>query len=49
MQAFRHKGRKVKNGVGHLIKVAIMSIYGEFPLKYFFTGTTGPISTKLGM
>ena len=33
---------------GHMTKMAAMPIYGKNPLK-FFSGTTGPISTKLGM
>ena len=36
------------NNPGHMIKMATMPIYGKNPLK-FFTRTTGPISTKLGM
>ena len=34
---------------GHMIKMAAMPIYGKNPLKFFFSGTTGPISTKLGI
>ena len=37
------------NNLGHMIKMAAMSIYGKNPLKFFFSGTTGKISTKLGM
>ena len=37
------------NNPGHLIKIAAMPIYGKNPLKFFFSGTTGPISSKLGM
>ena len=37
------------NNPGHMIKMAAMSIYGKNPLKFFFSGTTGPISTKLDM
>ena len=37
------------NNPGHVIKMAAMPIYGKNPLKFFFSGTTGPISTKLGM
>ena len=37
------------NNPGHMIKMAAMSIYGKNPSKLFFSGTTGPISTKLGM
>ena len=37
------------NNPGHVIKMATMPIYGQNPLKFFFSGTTGPISTKLGM
>ena len=32
-----------------MIKMATMPIYGKNPLKFFFSGTTGQISTKLGM
>ena len=37
------------NNSGHLTKMAAMPIYGKNPSKFFFSGTTGPISTKLGM
>ena len=37
------------NNPGHMTKMAAMSIYGKNPSKIFFSGTTGPISTKLGM
>ena len=37
------------NNPGHMIKMAAMPIYGKNPLKFFFSGTTGQISTKLGM
>ena len=37
------------NNPGHMTKMATMSIYGENPSKFFFSGTTGPISTKLSM
>ena len=36
------------NNPGHKTKMAAMPIYGKNRLK-FFSGTTGPISTKLGM
>ena len=32
-----------------MTKMAALPIYGENPSKFFFSGTTGPISTKLGM
>ena len=35
--------------VGHLTKMAAMSIYGKNPIKIFFPGTSGLISIKLGM
>ena len=35
--------------VGHMTKMAPMPIYGKNPSKIFFSGTGGPISTKLGM
>ena len=34
--------------LGHMIKVTAMPIYGKIPLKVFFSGATGPISTKIG-
>ena len=37
------------NGPGHMTKMAAMPIYGKKPLKIFFSGTGGPIVTKLGM
>ena len=36
------------NNPGHMNKMPAMPIYGKIPSK-FFSGTTGPISTKLGM
>ena len=37
------------NDPGHMTKMAAMSIYGKNPSKIFFSGTGGPLSTKLGM
>ena len=37
------------NVSGHMTKMATMPIYGKNPSKIFFSGTGGPISTKLGM
>ena len=37
------------NNPGHVTKMATMPIYGTNPSKIFFSGTVGPISTKLGM
>ena len=37
------------NDPGHMTKMAVMPIYGKNPSKIFFSGTNGPISTKLGM
>ena len=37
------------NNPGHMTKMAAMPIYGKNSSKFFFSGTTGPISTKLGM
>ena len=37
------------NNPGHMTKMAAMPIYGKNPSKIFFSKTTGPISTKLGM
>ena len=33
----------------HMNKMAAMSIYGKNPSNIFFSRTSGPISTKLGM
>ena len=38
-----------KHDAGHMTKMGAMLIYGISPLKIFFTGTSGPILTKLGM
>ena len=37
------------NGPGHMTKMAATPIYGKNPSKIFFSGTGGPIFTKLGM
>ena len=37
------------NNPGHMTKMAAMPIYGKNPSKFFFSRTTGPISTKLCM
>ena len=37
------------NNPGHMAKMAAMSIYDKNPSKIFFSGTGGPVSTKLGM
>ena len=37
------------NNPGHMTKMAAMPIYDKNPTKLFFSGTTGPISEKLGM
>ena len=34
---------------GHMTKMAAMPIHSKNRLKFFFSGTTGPISTKLVM
>ena len=50
MKAFRYKEIKVdKHDAGHMTKMAATPIYGENSSKIFFSGTGGPISTKLGM
>ena len=38
-----------KHDFAHMIKMAAMPIYGKNHLKVFFPGTSGTISTKLGM
>ena len=35
------------NNPGHMTKMAAMPIYGKNPSKFFFSETTGLISTKL--
>ena len=35
--------------LGHMTKMAAMPIYGKNPSKILFSGTSGPISMKLGM
>ena len=43
------EGSKVYiNDPGHMTKVAAIPIYGKNHIKIFFSGTGGPISTKLG-
>ena len=37
------------NGPGHMTKMAATPIYGKNPSKIFFSRTSGPIFTKLGM
>ena len=37
------------NGPGHMTKMAAMAINSKNLLKIFFSRTSGPISTKLGM
>ena len=37
------------NNQGHMTKMAAMPIYGKKPSKIFFSGTSGPISKKLGV
>ena len=37
------------NGLGHITKMAAMPIYGKNHKTIFFSGTGGPISTKIGM
>ena len=37
-----------EHDAGHMAKMAITPIYGKNPSK-IFSGTGGPISTKLGM
>ena len=50
MQAFRYKEMKIwRNVAGHMTKMAATPIHVINPSKIFFSGTCGPISTKLGM
>ena len=43
-------GTKVcSNDPDHMIKMAVMSIYGKNLKKIFFSGTKGPMTLKLGM
>ena len=38
-----------EDDAGHMTKMAATPIYGKNPSKIFFSGTGGPIPTKLGM
>ena len=38
-----------EHDAGLMAKMATMPIYGKNPSTIFFSGTGGPISTKLGM
>ena len=38
-----------EHDAGHMTKMATTLIYDKNPSKIFFSGTGGPISTKLGM
>ena len=50
MMAFRYKEMKIYlHDAGHMTKMAAMAIYGKNPSKIFFSRTSGPIFTKLGM
>ena len=50
MKAFRYKEIKIyQHDAGHMTKMAAKPKYGKNPSKIFFSGTGGPISTKLGM
>ena len=37
------------NNSGYMTKLAAMPMYNKNPSKIFFSGTGGPISTKLGL
>ena len=48
MKAFRYKEMKIcYHNPGHMTEMAATPIYGKNPSKFFFSGTEGPISTKL--
>ena len=50
VKPLRHEESKVcSNGLGHMTKMAAMTIYGKNPLKIFFSETGRPITLKLGM
>ena len=50
MSAIRYmKMKTYKHDAGHMTKMAAMPIFGKNPSKIFFSGTSRPISTKLGM
>ena len=38
-----------KHDAGHMTKMATMPIYNKIPIRIFFSGTGGTISTKRGM
>ena len=49
-ESFQVQGNEnVWHDAGHMTKMAAMPIYGKNLSKIFFSGTGGPISTKLGM
>ena len=49
MYEFRYKEMKIhEHDAGHMTKMTATPIYGKNPSK-IFSGTSGPISTKLGM
>ena len=50
MQAFRNKEMNInEHDAGHIIKLAVMPIYGKNLSKIFIFAIDGPISTKLSM
>ena len=50
MYTFRYKEMKIyEHDAGHMIKMTATIIYGKNASKIFFSGTDGPILTKLGM
>ena len=38
-----------EHDAGHMTKMAATPVYDKNPSKFFFSGSSGPISTKLGM
>ena len=50
MQPLGPLGTKIcSNGMGHMIKMAAMPIYGKNRKKIFFSRTIRPMTLKLGM
>ena len=50
MLASRYELTKIhEQDAGHMTKMAAMPSYGKNTSKKFFSGTHGPISTKLGI
>ena len=49
MKIYWHDAGHMTKMAGHMTKMAATPTYGKNPSKIFLPGTSGPISTKLGM